>query len=61
MYEDYGCFLVCLLLVLDWLLTEFLTWVGCGALAIIGVTVPFSWGLGFGVWVLVKIIKLLLK
>ena len=53
------CFLF--MLGLEFLLTAGLVWVACWALALIGLTVIWSWKLALGVFVLVEIFRLLFK
>ena len=38
-----------------------LTWLGCFALRLLGVTVAFSWKSAFGVWILVIIFNFITK
>ena len=51
-------FAVVLVLILDFLLTAFGFWLITLVLGAMGVSIVFTWGWAFAIWVIIKIIKL---
>lgn len=57
--KEKGCMFYTLLLIIDFLFISFGFWVITLVLNALGIAITFTWSLAFGVWVILKMLKLI--
>lgn len=55
--DEQGCLFWMFVLLLDYLVVSLGVWVIILILNALGATITFTWGLAFGIWIILKILK----